>query len=398
MTGSATIAKGSCPRACLRLCKFLRQYADATCHEAREHSDADSAIEARRSQTWCFAFSSAIGCVAALATGCHSRPRRSQPLRIVVLGDSLVAGFGLKASDAFPGAAGARPEGARPRRGGDQCRRFGRYDGRRAGTAALGGAGADRRGDPGARRQRCAARARPGQAKANLDKIDHGARRRAAPRCCSPACSRRATWARTTRGPSTRIYPELATKHGLILYPFFLDGVALDRASSISTTACIPTAKRRRRDHQEDPAHGRAADRARARKQRRSHEGLDACRGCSRRSRYRSAIRTHLSLMRAPLAGAKWIEPENMHITLRFAGDIDGRTADEFAEPAGRRFAPSHSTVSIQGVGRLRRPRPARAVGGRGGGRAARRALPRPRAGGTRRRAWSPSRATSSRT
>ena len=25
-----------------------------------------------------------------------------QPLRIVVLGDSLVAGFGLKASDAFP--------------------------------------------------------------------------------------------------------------------------------------------------------------------------------------------------------------------------------------------------------------------------------------------------------
>jgi 2'-5' RNA ligase len=34
--------------------------------------------------------------------------------------------------------------------------------------------------------------------------------------------------------------------------------------------------------------------------------------------------------MRASLSGAKWIEAENMHITLRFAGDIDGRTADEF--------------------------------------------------------------------
>ena len=42
------------------------------------------------------------------------------------------------------------------------------------------------------------------------------------------------------------------------------------------------------------------------------------------------AIRLRLSLLRAPLAGAKWIEPENMHITVRFAGDIDGRTADEF--------------------------------------------------------------------
>jgi RNA 2',3'-cyclic 3'-phosphodiesterase len=44
-----------------------------------------------------------------------------------------------------------------------------------------------------------------------------------------------------------------------------------------------------------------------------------------------AAIRTHLSLLRAPLSGAKWIEPDDMHITLRFVGDIDDRTADEFA-------------------------------------------------------------------
>lgn len=62
------------------------------------------------------------------------------------------------------------------------------------------------------------------------------------------------------------------------------------------------------------------------------------------------AIRMRLSLIRAPLGGAKWIEAANMHITLRFVGDIDGRTADEFAELlADVRFRPF--TLSIQGVG-----------------------------------------------
>ena len=62
------------------------------------------------------------------------------------------------------------------------------------------------------------------------------------------------------------------------------------------------------------------------------------------------AIRLRLSLLRGPLSGAKWIEPENMHITLRFAGDVDGRTADEFVDfLAGVRARPF--TVSIAGVG-----------------------------------------------
>jgi len=42
-------------------------------------------------------------------------------------------------------------------------------------------------------------------------------------------------------------------------------------------------------------------------------------------------VRARLGLVRGPLPGARWIEPENFHITLRFAGDIDNRTADEFA-------------------------------------------------------------------
>jgi len=62
------------------------------------------------------------------------------------------------------------------------------------------------------------------------------------------------------------------------------------------------------------------------------------------------AIRMHLALVRAPLAGAKWIEPENMHITLRFAGDIDERTADDFADRL-RDIRAEPLAITIAGVG-----------------------------------------------
>ncbi len=42
-------------------------------------------------------------------------------------------------------------------------------------------------------------------------------------------------------------------------------------------------------------------------------------------------IGLHLSLLRGGLRGARWIDPENYHITLRFIGDIDPRGADEVA-------------------------------------------------------------------
>lgn len=38
-----------------------------------------------------------------------------------------------------------------------------------------------------------------------------------------------------------------------------------------------------------------------------------------------------LSLMRGGLSGARWITPDNYHVTLRFLGDIDGATARDFA-------------------------------------------------------------------
>lgn len=43
-------------------------------------------------------------------------------------------------------------------------------------------------------------------------------------------------------------------------------------------------------------------------------------------------VREQLRRLKSPLPGAKWVEPENLHITLRFAGDIDNRVAEELAE------------------------------------------------------------------
>lgn len=38
-----------------------------------------------------------------------------------------------------------------------------------------------------------------------------------------------------------------------------------------------------------------------------------------------------LSSLRGGLPGARWIDPENYHVTLRFIGDIDGISANEIA-------------------------------------------------------------------
>jgi RNA 2',3'-cyclic 3'-phosphodiesterase len=68
--------------------------------------------------------------------------------------------------------------------------------------------------------------------------------------------------------------------------------------------------------------------------------------------------RQRLALIRAPFEGARWVAPEDMHITLRFAGDIDGRTADEFAEfLAGIRVRPFQVTIADLGAFGGRDPR-----------------------------------------
>lgn len=42
-----------------------------------------------------------------------------------------------------------------------------------------------------------------------------------------------------------------------------------------------------------------------------------------------ASVAEHLRLMQYGLSGAKWIEAEDFHITLRFFGDVDGVMADE---------------------------------------------------------------------
>lgn len=43
------------------------------------------------------------------------------------------------------------------------------------------------------------------------------------------------------------------------------------------------------------------------------------------------AIGDTLIELTQPIPGARWVDTDNFHVTLRFAGDIDGRSAAEFA-------------------------------------------------------------------
>jgi 2'-5' RNA ligase len=48
------------------------------------------------------------------------------------------------------------------------------------------------------------------------------------------------------------------------------------------------------------------------------------------------AVAQSLSLLRGGLPGARWIDPENYHVTLRFIGDVDDTIAQEVALLLGR--------------------------------------------------------------
>jgi RNA 2',3'-cyclic 3'-phosphodiesterase len=62
-------------------------------------------------------------------------------------------------------------------------------------------------------------------------------------------------------------------------------------------------------------------------------------------------IRLRLSMLRAPINGARWIQPEDMHLTLRFVGDISNETADEFVGLiAGIEAAPFDMTIAGLGA------------------------------------------------
>lgn len=61
-------------------------------------------------------------------------------------------------------------------------------------------------------------------------------------------------------------------------------------------------------------------------------------------------VRQHLSMLKSPVPGAKWVEPENLHLSLRFVGDIDNHQAADFADALGQiNHAPFE--IRLQGLG-----------------------------------------------
>jgi len=57
-----------------------------------------------------------------------------------------------------------------------------------------------------------------------------------------------------------------------------------------------------------------------------------------------------LTLLRGGLPGARWVDVENYHLTLRFIGDVEGHVADEIASALDRVNRPAFS-LALSGVG-----------------------------------------------
>lgn len=69
-------------------------------------------------------------------------------------------------------------------------------------------------------------------------------------------------------------------------------------------------------------------------------------------------IGRRLALVRGGLAGARWIEPADYHVTLRFIGDTDGATARDLAVLLGEARRDGPLTLSIDALGTFGGDRP----------------------------------------
>lgn len=62
------------------------------------------------------------------------------------------------------------------------------------------------------------------------------------------------------------------------------------------------------------------------------------------------AIRASLAGLCSGIPGAKWVTPENMHITLRFIGPVGGGEAEDIHEGLSRILTPAF-TLTLSGIG-----------------------------------------------
>src|SRR5690349_8315737 len=64
------------------------------------------------------------------------------------------------------------------------------------------------------------------------------------------------------------------------------------------------------------------------------------------------AVRRHLALLQAGVPGARWIEPANLHLTLRFIGEVEDGLLHEIDEALLGIRAPSFD-LTLEGVGQF---------------------------------------------
>ncbi len=138
------------------------------------------------------------------------------------------------------------------------------------------------------------------------------------------------------------IYPDLAKQYGAMLYPSSSMGSSATRAST-STTGCTPTP--------------RASKPSPATCCRRSSASSTACPGGALMPRLFTAlavppeIAAGLAAFRGGLPGARWVEPADFHVTLRFLGDVERTTAEDFLECLGEMRQRGPLTVTLEGLG-----------------------------------------------
>ncbi len=64
-----------------------------------------------------------------------------------------------------------------------------------------------------------------------------------------------------------------------------------------------------------------------------------------------SDVGQDLAIMQGGIEGARWIDPDNYHLTLRFIGDISDRAADELTAELQRVVAMPAFNISLAGMG-----------------------------------------------
>jgi RNA 2',3'-cyclic 3'-phosphodiesterase len=63
-----------------------------------------------------------------------------------------------------------------------------------------------------------------------------------------------------------------------------------------------------------------------------------------------SAIAERLAILESGIPGARWVEPRNLHVTLRFIGEVDEATAEEIHHALSAITAPRF-TLTLEGFG-----------------------------------------------